>query len=478
MENDDNVKYNIAMCSDFFYPQIGGVEFHMYHLSQKLINKGHNVIIITHNYGERMNIRFLTNGLKIYYLPYLVVARQTSFPTIFASLPVMRQIFIRENINIIHSHGSVSTISHEALIHGAMMDIPTLLTDHSLYPFNSLSHILVNKLLRFSTTLTNKLIAVSQTTKENLCIRSGRHPSDCFVIPNAVVADDFKPVPLNELAQNERYNDVESITVVVISRLFENKGIKLLIQVIPELCEKNKNLNFIIAGDGPMFIDLQQMIELNKLEDRIELMGSIPHEKVRDVMIKGDIYLHCSLIEAFGTVLVEAASSGLLIVTTTVGGILEVLPDHMAVYCHDLSSQCIIEGVLKGIKKWKELKKKDLLNFNNNNKEEGLVRNLPFQWRFHNEIKNLYNWENVADRTLKVYYQATKQQKDEKLNMLEKIVTYYMKKVDNDDGFFSRLLYALCCTVNLIYLLFLDKVWDPRENIEKAVKWNRFSLDE
>lgn len=462
-EYGEDKRYNIAMCCDFFYPQIGGVEFHMYHLSQKLINKGHNVIIITHNYNERMNIRYLTNGLKIYYLPYLVIARQTCFPTIFASLPVMRQIFIRESIDIIHSHGSVSTISHEALIHGAMMDIPTLLTDHSLYPFNTLSHVLVNKLLRFSTTLTNKLIAVSQTTKENLCIRSGRHPKDCFVIPNAVVGEDFEPLPLEEI--KKRKSDNESIFVVVISRLFENKGIGLLIQVIPELCRKSKRLNFIIAGDGPMFVDLQQMIEQNKLEDRIELMGAVPHERVRDVMVRGDIYLHCSLIEAFGTVLVEAASSGLLIVTTTVGGILEVLPDHMAVYCHDLSSKCVIEGVLEGIEKLKLLQR---LNFAITDNGECI----PFQWAFHNEIKALYNWENVADRTLKVYHLATKQQEEQKLNMLEKIVVFYSQKFDLDDGVFGRLLFALCCQVDLLYLLFLDYIWDPRENIEKAAKWH------
>ncbi len=75
--------------------------------------------------------------------------------------------------------------------------------------------------------------------------------------------------------------------------------------MIIKLCNINADLNFTIAGDGPMFIDLQQMIELNNLEERIELIGSVPHEKVRDVMIQGDIYLHCSLIEAFGTVLLK-----------------------------------------------------------------------------------------------------------------------------------------------------------------------------
>lgn len=451
-------KYNIAMCCDFFYPQLGGVEFHMYHLAQKLINKGHNVIIITHSYGERVNIRYIANGLKVYYIPLLIVTRETSFPTIFSSLPVLRKIFLKENIDIVHSHGTVTTISHEAIIHASIMDIPTVITDHSLFPFNSVSHILVNKLLRFSTTLANRLIAVSQTTKENLCVRTGRNPADCFVIPNAVVSADFQPLEIKEIEKKSN----NKISVVILSRLFENKGIGLLIDVIPKLCNINADLNFTIAGDGPMFIDLQQMIELNNLEERIELIGSVPHEKVRDVMIKGDIYLHCSLIEAFGTVLVEAASTGLVIVTTTVGGILEVLPDDMAVYCHDLTSKCIIDGVNKGIQKFQNLKN-----------QHHADNTLPFQWKFHNQIKELYNWENVAARTVHVYDIVSEEQLKQPLTMLEKIAVYYSKKLDDDDGVFSRILYALCCTVNLLYLLFLDYIWDPRENIEPGVKWNR-----
>lgn len=60
------------MVSDFFYPNMGGVESHIYQLSQCLIEKGHKVVIATHVYGDRRGIRYLTNGLKVYYLPLQV----------------------------------------------------------------------------------------------------------------------------------------------------------------------------------------------------------------------------------------------------------------------------------------------------------------------------------------------------------------------------------------------------------------------
>ena len=56
--------YNIAMVCDFFFPQPGGIESHIYQLSSKLIDRGHKVIVITHAYEGRSGVRYLTNGLR------------------------------------------------------------------------------------------------------------------------------------------------------------------------------------------------------------------------------------------------------------------------------------------------------------------------------------------------------------------------------------------------------------------------------
>ncbi|XP_032476156.1 phosphatidylinositol N-acetylglucosaminyltransferase subunit A isoform X2 [Phocoena sinus] len=82
--------HNICMVSDFFYPNMGGVEGHIYQLSQCLIERGHKVIIVTHAYGNRKGIRYLTNGLKVYYLPLKVMYNQSTATTLFHSLPLLR----------------------------------------------------------------------------------------------------------------------------------------------------------------------------------------------------------------------------------------------------------------------------------------------------------------------------------------------------------------------------------------------------
>jgi phosphatidylinositol glycan class A protein len=65
--------------------------------------------------------------------------------------------------------------------------------------------------------------------------------------------------------------------------LVYRKGVDLLVAIIPRICQENPKARFLIAGDGPKRLDLEQMREKFMLQDRVEILGGIPHHKVRDV---------------------------------------------------------------------------------------------------------------------------------------------------------------------------------------------------
>lgn len=79
------------------------------------------------------------------------------------------------------------------------------------------------------------------------------------------------------------------------------------------------------------------MREKYQLQDRVILLGEVSHSEVRNVLVKGDIFLNTSLTEAFCMAIVEAASCGLYVVSTNVGGIPEVLPSHMIKYAEPVT---------------------------------------------------------------------------------------------------------------------------------------------
>ncbi|KAF5935614.1 hypothetical protein HYC85_026743 [Camellia sinensis] len=181
----------------------------------------------------------------------------------------------------------------------------------------------MNKVLQFTLADVSQAICVSHTSKENTVLRSGLPPEKVFVIPNAVDTAMFKPAP-------ERLS-TDEIVIVVISRLVYRKGADLLVEVIPEVCRKYPNVRFVVGGDGPKRVRLEEMREKHSLQDRVEMLGAVPHAKVQSVLISGHIFLNSSLTEAFCIAILEAASCGLLTVSTRVGGVPEVLPDDMVV---------------------------------------------------------------------------------------------------------------------------------------------------
>ncbi|KAK0740409.1 hypothetical protein B0T18DRAFT_417901 [Schizothecium vesticola] len=475
--------YNIAMVSDFFFPQPGGVESHIYQLSSKLMDRGHKVIIITHAYDGRTGVRYLTNGLKVYHVPFLVIYRSTTFPTVFSFFPMFRNIVLRERIDIVHGHASLSNLCHEAILHARTMGLRTVFTDHSLFGFADAASILTNKLLKFSLSDVDHVICVSHTCKENTVLRASLDPLMVSVIPNAVVAENFKPyrnpgeIPKETFGQDpcpaRPLGPHDTITIVVISRLFYNKGTDLLTAAIPRILENHPNTRFIIAGSGPKAIDLEQMIEQNVLQDRVEMLGPIRHEEVRDVMVRGHIYLHPSLTEAFGTVIVEAASCGLYVVCTQVGGIPEVLPSHMTVFAKPEEDDLVV-ATGKAIAALRANKVRTEL--------------------FHEQVKSMYSWTNVAIRTERVYngisgaiseaefygydasdpatWSATRGRSGvQSFALIDRLKRYY------GCGIWAGKLFCMCVIVDYLIFLVLE-LWFPRDKIDICPDWPRKTVDE
>lgn len=81
------------------------------------------------------------------------------------------------------------------------------------------------------------------------------------------------------------------------------------------MCERYPDLHFIIGGDGPKRLLLEEMRERSQLHDRIEILGAVPHSRVRSVLVRGHIFLNCSLTESFCIAILEAARCDGLVVS-------------------------------------------------------------------------------------------------------------------------------------------------------------------
>lgn len=258
---------------------------------------------------------------------------------------------------------------------------------------------------------------------------------------------------------------------MVISRLFYNKGTDLLISALPLLLRRHENLRFIIAGSGPKAIDLeqtldslpQQLVYTASGQSRVVLLGSIRHEEVRDVMVRGHLLLSTSLTEAFGTVLVEAASCGLMVVATRVGGVPEVLPGNMTVFVLP-EVEDVVRGVSEAV---------TLLTSKNSTRRD----------KFHDLVKNMYSWSDVARRTERVYDLITGSPlAPDNEGYYDEEWTQYGQPAHNSSALMDRLkryfgcgvwagkLFVIVVVVDYLIYCFLEFMY-PRDKIDTCKPW-------
>ena len=225
-----------------------------------------------------------------------------------------------------------------------------------------------------------------------------------------------------------------------VGRLVYRKGLDLLIDIIPQVCSKIEKCRWIIAGDGPKRVELEEMVEKNQLFERVEIIGSIHHANVRDVLVRGDVFVNCSLTEAFCMAMVEAASCGLYVVSTNVGGVPEVLPEDLVTLAKP-NSEDMFQAVLDSASK---------IHFGNRHK-------------IHERVKQMYNWNNIAQKTEKVYDSVSKKRKARSAYYLgDKLKKYY--RCGRVAG------KIICVMIVVLFLLWCFLEWlVPESSIDVAV---------
>jgi len=125
---------------------------------------------------------------------------------------------------------------------------------------------------------------------------------------------DSKPTPVPD---NHR--------LVCVGRLCEQKGQLILIEAMHRVKEKGIPVELVLAGDGPMRNEIEQMIERYDLGSQVCITGWISSAQVRDEIVNSRALVLPSFAEGLPVVLMEACALRRPSLTTSIAGIPELI---------------------------------------------------------------------------------------------------------------------------------------------------------
>jgi glycosyltransferase involved in cell wall biosynthesis len=182
-----------------------------------------------------------------------------------------------------------------------------------------------------------KVICVSNYG--HVCMSSfGLLPRDRFqMIYNGVDLSRVKCDPQRAIDFRRRYSIPSDRSIVTqVSWVIPEKGILDFLETARLVTRQNRNVQFVIVGDGNYRQEyMRRAVEMG-IEDRVTWTGNVEDPFGEGVFEAADVVCQFSRWEeVFGWTIAEAMAHGKPVVTTRVGGIPELIQDHESGYLVD-----------------------------------------------------------------------------------------------------------------------------------------------
>lgn len=170
------------------------------------------------------------------------------------------------------------------------------------------------------------LIAVDEGTKEYYVGKNPLLEERILVIPVGVDTDMFKPMNKEQIRESKGFASDDKI-VLFIGRLEKEKDVSFLLRAFKVVLEKEKNAKMVLVGEGRERDDLERESSELGIDENVIFLGNIPHSKIPEILNCSDVLALCSKYEGSPTIVKEAISCGIPVVSTDVGDVWKLLQD-------------------------------------------------------------------------------------------------------------------------------------------------------
>ncbi len=197
---------------------------------------------------------------------------------------------------------------------------------------------------RWSTGAANRVIAISESTKQDLIDHYHVNPEKIIVIYHGV-DEQFAPASLTDITRVRRKIGVEGPFILFVGTIQPRKNLVRLVAAFDAIAAENRELHLVLAGGrGWKTDEIDLAIVDAKHRDRIVLAGHVPDDDLPALMSTAIAVTLPSLYEGFGLPVLEAMACGTPVLISNRGALPEIAADA-AVIVDPTSVARIIAGL-------------------------------------------------------------------------------------------------------------------------------------
>ncbi len=283
---------------------VGGAETFIYNLIKK-IDKNKFCIDFCLQQKQNGNTELLSliseYGGKIFYInPFN--------KNYFASKKQLRQIILENEYDCIHIHSN-SLINYSPVAVAYKLGLKVIIHSHNTL---NASGGTIGKIL-------HKFNRYRLRNKNITCIACGNEAGQWMfgsksftVIPNGIDCIKYKfSLDSRNKIRNQFAINPNDILLGHVGRFLEQKNHKFIIELAVRLCKINKNLKFMLVGDGALKEEMVRSVRRSGLEENIIFTGN--RTNIWEFYSAFDAFVFPSLFEGTPFTLIEAQASGLIV---------------------------------------------------------------------------------------------------------------------------------------------------------------------
>ena len=250
----------------------------------------------------------------------------------FLQRKYFEEIIQRNSVRLLHAHFGPSGI--EILPLARHFQLPLVVTFHGFDASSLLKNRVYFSNIKELTEYAH-FIFISNKMAENF-ITLGLKPQNFSIIRCGIPTNRFSYVKRKKI--NEKYKAGETVKFLQVSNFVEKKGHPYTLEAFSELLKFYDKAELILAGDGPTRAGIEELAEQLSINNKVQFKGRVNQQEAFELMKKSDVFVHHSITskegetEGIPTVIMEAMSTGLPVISTYHSGIAELVEDKVTGY--------------------------------------------------------------------------------------------------------------------------------------------------